>query len=92
LEDAECNIDSLAAKVNMSRSSLHRKIKGMMSMTPNDFVKVIRLKRAAELIGEGHYRINEIASLVGYNSISYFSRSFFKQFGVLPKDFGKKSD
>lgn len=91
IENPDFNIDSLALQMNMSRSSLHRKIKGLMSMTPNDFVKVIRLRRAAELIKEGQYRINEIASLVGYNSISYFSRSFHRQFGVLPKDFGKKT-
>lgn len=61
-------------------------------MTPGDFIRIVRLKRAAELLQEGEYRINEIAILVGFQSQSYFAKSFQKQFGVLPKDFIKKGN
>ena len=75
--------------VNMSRTSLHRKLKGITELTPGDFIRIIRLKKAAELLLEGEYRINEICMIVGIRSLSYFSKSFQKQFGVLPKDFAK---
>lgn len=89
LDDENFNIDNLASEMNMSRTSLHRKIKGITEFTPGDFIRIIRLKRAAELLMEGEYRINEICMLVGIHSLSYFSKSFQKQFGVLPKDFAK---
>ena len=89
LDDENFNIDNLASEMNMSRTSLHRKIKGVTELTPGDFIRIIRLKRAAELLLEGEYRINEICMLVGIHSLSYFSKSFQKQFGVLPKDFAK---
>ena len=75
----------------MSRSSLLRKIKGVTESTPNDFIRLIRLKRAAEILKEGEYKVNEVCYLVGFSSTSYFSKVFQKQFGVLPKDFVKKN-
>lgn len=89
LQDEKFNIDNLANEMNMSRTSLHRKIKGITELTPGDFIRLIRLKKAAELLLEGEYRINEICMLVGIQSLSYFSKCFQKQFGVLPKDFVK---
>lgn len=89
LDDDTFNIDDLAREVNMSRTSLHRKIKATTELTPGDFIRIIRLKKAAELLMEGEYRINEICMIVGIRSLSYFSKSFQKQFGVLPKDFAK---
>lgn len=90
IEEENFNVDNLAYAMNMSRTSLHRKIKGISELTPGDFIRLVRLKRAAELLQEGEYRINEICILVGFHSQSYFTKSFQKQFGVLPKDFGKK--
>jgi ligand-binding sensor domain-containing protein/DNA-binding response OmpR family regulator/nitrogen-specific signal transduction histidine kinase len=86
LSDVNFNVDLLADELHMSRSSLHRKIKGISELTPNDFIQVVRLKKAAELLQEGSYRINEICFLVGFASSSYFSKRFKKQFGVPPKE------
>ena len=58
-------------------------------MTPNDYLRVYKLKKAAKLIIEGEYRINEICFLVGFNNPSYFSKCFHKQFGKLPSEFHK---
>jgi AraC-like DNA-binding protein len=74
----------------MSRSSLLRKIKGVSGVTPKDFIKLLRLKRAAEILQEGEYRVTEVCFLVGFSTISYFAKAFQKQFGILPKDFVKK--
>lgn len=58
-------------------------------MTPNDFIKVTKLKTAAKLLAEGKYRISEITYIVGFSSSSYFAKCFQKQFGILPTDFVK---
>lgn len=84
-------VDQLAEMLNMSRSSLHRKIKGVSKLTPNDYIRLIKLKRAVELLEEGTYRVNEICYIVGFSSPSYFAKCFQKQFGMLPKDFVKQS-
>lgn len=90
LSESTFNVDSLAEDLHMSRSSLHRKIKGISELTPNDFIQLVRLKKAAEYLQEGSYRINEIGFLVGFASSSYFSKSFKKQFGISPKEFVKE--
>ncbi|MFZ5429524.1 MAG: two-component regulator propeller domain-containing protein [Bacteroidota bacterium] len=92
ISDFNFSIDKLAFEMMMSRSNLQRKIKGVSGLVPNDYVRVYRLKKAARLILHGDYRINEICYLVGFNSGSYFSKCFLKQFGVLPKDFVKFSE
>lgn len=89
LSEPNFNVDILAEQMNMSRSSLHRKIKGLSQLTPNEFIQLERLKKAAQLIRSGDYRINEVCYIVGFSSSSYFAKCFQKQFGVLPKDFGK---
>ena len=64
-----------------------RKIKNVSELSPNDFIQLIRLKRSAELIKERKYQISEIAYMTGFSSPNYFSKIFFNQFGVNPKDF-----
>lgn len=91
LGDANYNVEALAAAMNMSRSSLHRKIKSLTDLSSLDFIRVIRLKRAAELLQEGELRINEICDRVGFQSPSYFAKVFQKQFGVTPTEFAQKS-
>lgn len=89
ISEPDFNIDTLAEQMHMSRSSLHRKIKGLSQLTPNEYIQLERLKKAAQLIRSGDYRINEVCYIVGFSSSSYFAKCFQKQFGVLPKDFGK---
>jgi len=89
LEDTNLNVDKLAVVMNMSRATLFRKVKSISELSPNDFIRLERLKKAAKLLKEKEYRVNEIAFIVGFNSMSYFSKCFYKQFGVLPKDFEK---
>jgi len=90
LSDAD-NVEALAAAMNMSRSSLHRKIKALTDLSSLDFIRIIRLKRAAELLQEGELRINEISDRVGFQSPSYFAKIFQKQFGVTPTEFAQQN-
>jgi AraC-like DNA-binding protein len=70
--------------MNMSRPTLYRKIKGISNLTPNELINLSRLKKAAELLAENNYKINEVADMVGYNVPANFSRDFQKQFGMSP--------
>lgn len=92
IQQSEFNVEQLAAEMCMSRSSLHRKIKEVSDMTPIDFIRLIRLKKAAELIREKGYRSNEVCEMVGINSPSYFIKLFQKQFGMTPKEFAMKKE
>ena len=87
LQEPTFSIDTLAEIMCMSRSNFYRKIKGISGMSPNDYLKTIRLKMAAELLLQQEYRINEIYELVGFSSSSYFTKCFKEQFGVPPKEF-----
>lgn len=86
-EDVDLDVDKLAGAMNMSRATFYRKVKSISELTPNEFIRLIRLKKAAEFLREKKYSINEIAYIVGFSSSSYFSKCFYKQFGILPKDF-----
>lgn len=90
IDDNELNVDVIAEKMNLSRATLYRKIGSISELTPNEFIQLTRLKKGAELLKENGYRINEIAYMVGFSSPNYFSKCFYKQFGVLPKNFIKQ--
>ena len=89
IDEEDFNVNQLAEAMNMSRSNFHRKMKGLTGLTPGEFVLMIRLDYAAELLQKGEFRVNEVCSMVGFKSLSHFSRSFQKKFGVSPKNYGK---
>lgn len=88
-EDQDLEVEKLASKMNMSRTSLFRKIKSITNLTPNELINITRLKRAAELLANADYKIYEVANMVGYNSQTNFGRNFYKQFGMTPTEFQK---
>ena len=90
ITDSNFGVERLSEITNMSRSSLHRKIKALSGTSPTDFIRLIRLKKASELIADGHYRTGEVCYIVGINSPSYFIKLFQKQFGMTPKEFEKQ--
>lgn len=83
----DLSVDFLAEKLCISRSSLFAKIKTLANITPNELIQLVRLKKAAALLAEQKYRINEICYKVGFNNPSYFSKCFQKQFGMKPGEF-----
>ena len=86
----ELNVDFIADHLGISRSSLYNKIKTMADVTPKELIQITRLKKGAELLKEGKYRVNEIGYMVGFNNSSYFSKCFQKQFGMKPAEFAEK--
>ncbi|WP_029904851.1 hybrid sensor histidine kinase/response regulator transcription factor [Prevotella sp. 10(H)] len=87
ITEPDFSIDIIAETMFMSRSSFYRKIKSVTGMSPNDYLKVFRLNRAAELLLQGDMSISEICDAVAFNSSSYFAKCFKAQFGVVPKDY-----
>ena len=86
MDNIEFSTDEFAREMNMSRSNFYRKIKALSGMSPNDYLKTLRMNRAAELIMSGT-RISEVAAQVGFTSSSYFAKCFKAQYGVLPKEY-----
>jgi DNA-binding response OmpR family regulator len=87
MDDENFTIDVCAEQFAMSRSNFHKKIKNITGMTPNDYIKLIRLTQSAQLLASGKYKINEVCYMVGFNTPSYFSKCFYEHFGKLPKEF-----
>lgn len=83
----ELSVDFLAEELCISRSGLFVKIKTLAHVTPNELIQIVRLKKAAALLSENKYRINEICYMVGFNNPSYFAKCFQKQFGIKPGEF-----
>lgn len=81
------DVEQLAGLMCMSRPTLYRRIKAFSDLTPNELINLARLKRAAELLSSGQYKIYEVASLVGYSSQTHFGRNFHKQFGMSPSEY-----
>lgn len=90
LKNPELDVEHLARHMNMSRPTLYRKIKGVSDLTPNELVNISRLKRGAELLEEGTYKIFEISDMVGFASQHHFARIFSKQFGMSPTEYQAK--
>lgn len=87
LDDPDFGVEKLSRKVAMSAPVLYKKIKAVSNMSVNEFVKSLRLKKAAQLLTETDLTVNEVSFTVGYNDRKYFSREFKKQFGKLPSEF-----
>jgi DNA-binding response OmpR family regulator len=87
IEDADLNVEKLARYMNMSRITLYRKIKAVSDLTPVELINVVRLKRAAELLADGSYKIYEVANMTGFSSQSNFTRNFLRQFNMTPSEY-----
>ena len=87
MNNSDLNVDLLASEMHMSRSSLNRKIRGTLDISPNEYIKIERLKQAAILLKSGKAKIANICYEVGFSTPSYFTKCFYKQFGLLPKEF-----
>ena len=81
------SISGMTEVLKISRIKFYYKVKGFTGENPNTFFKKYKLNRATELLVEGKYNISEIADMTGFSTISHFSASFKKQFGVSPSKY-----
>ena len=84
MEEEEFGVEELAKNVTMSRSQLHRKLIALIDQSPSDLIRKTRLLRAKELLQKKACSPSEVAFKVGFNSHTYFSKCFKKEFGVSP--------
>lgn len=89
MSNSEFYVDDLGKELGMSRMQLYRKLKGLIGQSANEFIRTIRLKRAAQLIRQNELNISEITYQVGFNDLQYFRDCFKKQFGVNPSEYGQ---
>lgn len=87
ITDETISIEMLAEEFSMSRSNIHKKVKSIIGITPNEYIRLIKLNKAAQLLSTGKYKVTEVCYMVGFNTPSYFTKCFSEQFGKLPKDY-----
>jgi ligand-binding sensor domain-containing protein/signal transduction histidine kinase/DNA-binding response OmpR family regulator len=85
IKDQDFGVPELAAHIGMSQPILYKKIRAITDLSVNDFIKSIRLKKAAQLLPLKIYNVSDVSYLVGFNDPKYFSREFRKQYGQTPK-------
>lgn len=87
LADSELSVEDLGSKMGLSRVQLYRKIKALTNYSPNELVRIARLKKAASLLASSEKTISEITYEVGFTSPSYFTKCYKEYFGESPTDF-----
>ena len=90
LDSIVFSADLFASEMNMSRSTLHLKMKAITGESTTEFIRKIRLSEACKLLKEGKYTITEVSEMVGFNTPAYFATSFKKYMGCMPSEYVKK--
>lgn len=89
IENTKYSVQELSESLDISRGHLYRKINSITGKTPSEFIKSIRLKRAAQLLQSGHLNVSEVAYKVGFTNPKYFSKSFKAEFKVSPSKYSE---
>jgi signal transduction histidine kinase/DNA-binding response OmpR family regulator len=90
LHNSQLSVESIAELFNISRSQVYRKIKALTGQTVVEFIRMVRLKYALSLMEEKKFNLSEVADRAGFNSLSYFTRSFKEQYGKAPSEYLEK--
>jgi len=88
MKNVDFGVVQFAREMAMGRTSLFKKIKALTGMPPNSFIRSMRMKRAAQLLESGERTVSETLAYIGIEDHSYFSRTFKKEFGVSPSQYG----
>lgn len=84
LENAQFTVDEFASIMGLGRTVFYRKVRGVTGYSPNEYIRIVRMKKAAELLLENRYTVSEVSYKVGINDPFYFSKCFKHHFGVSP--------
>ena len=90
IDNPAFNVDVLCNLLNMSRTSFYNKLKALTDQAPADYIRLIRLKRAAALLKTGQHSVTEISELTGFNDVKYFREVFKKHFKMSPSKYCKE--
>jgi signal transduction histidine kinase/DNA-binding response OmpR family regulator len=87
MNNSEYSVDELASELALSRRQLSRKFQSIIGLSPGEFIRSLRLKRAAQLLKDSQYNVSEISDMIGFGSIKYFNLHFKEAFGVTPTQY-----
>lgn len=87
LGDEQLSVESLSAEIGLSRSQLFRKISSLTGVSVNELIRTFRLQKAAQLLEQNWGPVTQVAYEVGFSNLSYFSKVFMEQYGVLPSEY-----
>jgi DNA-binding response OmpR family regulator len=90
LEDSAFDVETFGREIGMSRSHLHRKLTALTSQSPSEFIRTLRIKRAASLLRQQHGNVSEVALAVGFSSLNYFTKCFRDQYGQNPSEYARQ--
>jgi AraC-like DNA-binding protein len=91
MSDSEFDVQKFVTEMGMSRSVLYRKLRAVTNQSANEFINLIRLKRAAQLLEKKTMNVSEISYMVGFNDPQYFSKCFRKQYGKTPSQYASST-
>jgi AraC-like DNA-binding protein len=90
LDSEQINVAFLAERMNMSHSTLYRKIKALTSMSANEMIRRLKLQKAEQLLLSGKYSVSEISYMIGFSTPTYFRQCFKEEFGQSPTEYLKQ--
>lgn len=90
LDSQQINVAFIAEQMNMSHSTLYRKIKALTSMSANEIIKKLKLQKAEQLLLSGKYSVSEISYMTGFSTPTYFRQCFKEEFGQSPTEYLKQ--
>ncbi len=88
----DLSVEEMSSHLGMSRVHLYKKLKAITGKTPIEFIRIIRLKRGAQMLRESQLNVSEVAYQLGFNSPKYFSKYFKEEFGILPSAYQEKEE
>ena len=91
IDNGDLVVDNLVQEMAVSRSVFFKKLKSLTGLAPVEFIKEMRVKRAAQLIETGEFNMTQIAYMVGINDPRYFSKCFKQRFGMTPTEYKEKT-
>lgn len=86
IADPDLSVEQLSQEVAMSKSSFYKKIKSLTNQTGVEFIRTVKVKRAAQLLAQGQFTVNQVAYMVGFKDVDYFRKCFKDQFNHTPKE------
>lgn len=89
ISNPEFDVVTFSREMAMSQSTLYRKLKAITGESTNNFIKELRLKQAATLLGKNELSVSEVSILVGFDDPAYFAKSFKQKFKSSPSEYAK---
>ena len=89
IADSDFNVTRLQESLGLGSKLLYRKVKQMTGKTPVEFIRHIRMQRAAIMLREGRFSVSEVMYMVGFSNSSYFSKVFQKTYGITPAEYSR---